>query len=529
MRKSTDIFEKICVKTVLLIGAFIFFVFAFWAAKFTHNYPLDLSEERVVGAFDSIPANLLCGLAVVLTAWLVQSLVLRGSEEQKRKRVFWFAVADMVIVGVWLVYWVTTSHIMPDSDQLQVYYDAVAFRSGDYGDMLGYLEMYPQQYGMIFFYEGLLGIWENYRLLQYLNIPFILMILFLSYLIADEIFHNPVVDFYCLAGISCFAPLGYYVNFVYGDVCSAAMCLAAMWGLLRWIGRGGRRYACLAVLSMSIGVLVRKNMLIFILAACIALAVYALRHLKWQALLLALLLAVIPLGSIQAVEMVYEKRSGIEIGDGIPAIMWVAMGMQQSWGGAGVYNGYNNSVFRGEAGSDPEAASRIAKEYIRGRVQEFKQDGNMAYEFYRFKLLEQWNEGSFSCLFMTKHFDAAPGIVVQDAYAGKLQQLFLRYMNRYIFVMYLGVFLFAAGSLFKKVDIMKCLPMIGVIGGVLFSLLWEAKGRYVLPYVVLLFPYMAGGYYALQMGVVKLIRFIFRGKAGTGDDLEGQDGGISAA
>lgn len=88
--------------------------------------------------------------------------------------------------------------------------------------------------------------------------------------------------------------------------------------------------------------------------------------------------------------------------------MYVAMGMQRSTGGAGVYNGYNNSVFRGEAGSDEEKANQIALSYIRERLGEFREDPAMARDFYKEKIQEQWNEPTFCSLVMTATFEQPP-------------------------------------------------------------------------------------------------------------------------
>ena len=65
MERARVVFENICVKTVLLIGAALFFVFAFWAARYTHDFPRDLTQEKVYGVFDSIPRNLLWGAGVL--------------------------------------------------------------------------------------------------------------------------------------------------------------------------------------------------------------------------------------------------------------------------------------------------------------------------------------------------------------------------------------------------------------------------------------------------------------------------------
>ena len=194
----------------------------------------------------------------------------------------------------------------------------------------------------------------------------------------------------------------------------------------------------------------------------------------------------------------YELRSGNRIEGGIPASMYIAMGMQRSPGGAGVYNGYNNSVFRGEAGSDEEKANEIAVTYIRERIAEFRNDPAMAREFYKEKIQEQWNEPTFCSLVMTATFEQPPAGIVEKLYYGDWQQRYRDYMNRYVTVLYLGVILYSIAGLLRKTNILQCLMAIGVIGAFLFSILWEAKSRYVLPYIVLLIPYMALGISALQ-------------------------------
>ena len=58
--------------------------------------------------------------------------------------------------------------------------------------------------------------------------------------------------------------------------------------------------------------------------------------------------------------------------------------------------------------------------------------------------------------------------------------------------------LYCAWGLMRKSDILQFLMLIGVIGCFLFSILWEAMSRYVLPYIILLIPYMALGISAAQ-------------------------------
>lgn len=500
MKKFTDIFEKICVKAVFVISLVIFGAFTHWAGIFTHEFPYDYSEERIMGWFDSMPINLASAVIFLLLFYLAGRLVLRGSVQEQEKRVQRLVIGVMALVGVVLAVWVSAAHVTPYADQMQVYLTALEFKGGDYHDMLEYMYMFPQQYSLAFLYEGLLSFWQSYRLLQYLNILFVLMILFFSVRIADELFHNQRVNLYCLMGQFLFLPLYFYVTFVYGELCSIAMGLAGMWAVIRWCETARTRYACLAVGCMTVAVLARKNTMVVLLAVLLTLLIYALKNRRWQAVLLAALVTAVPLGSTELVKYSYELRSGYEIGEGMPAVLWIAMGMQENWNGAGVYNGYNNSVYGTVAGRDSKLAAEHGMQYIRERAREFADNPSLAWEFYRFKLLEQWNEQTFTSMLMTSHFDKDPEGLVRDIYYGKLQSVLMRYMNRYTFVLYLSVFFCALAALFRRYGILHAMLMIGVIGGVLFSLLWEAKGRYVFPYVILLFPYMAVGMDTVQKG-----------------------------
>lgn len=498
MRRFTEILDHICVKAVCLIGILIFGALSYWAAFYTHYYAEDLSSEKVYVTHDFWLQNVLFAVLALVIAWLLQQLLLQGNDGQKKKRMRIITAAVIAVMGIGLCIWVSICHITPSHDQLQVIYAAREFMSGNYEQMQAYMYMYPQQYGLAFFYEILLKICDSYRFLQYLNVIFIMMIVGFGCLVAEELFHNQTVNLYCLLGFVFFSPLLLYVNFVYGEICSIALILAGTWCLLKWFSGGRLRYALIAPLCVAAATLVRKNSLIFLVALCIVLLVKGITGRNWRAGILALLIVTVSLLSVRLVQYSYEKRSGIAVGEGIPAVMWVAMGMQESWNGAGTYNAFNNSIFWGEAQGDSQAAAAIGNAYVRGRIKEFVENPRMAKSFYQDKLLQQWNEPSFGCLIMTCKFDRTPKQAVTEVYYGNMQKRLLYCMDRYLFLMYLMAVVCAVAFFLDKPDILKCVMLIAAIGGVLFSLLWEAKSRYVFPYVVMLIPYMAYGMYVVQ-------------------------------
>ncbi|MBO5283228.1 MAG: glycosyltransferase family 39 protein [Lachnospiraceae bacterium] len=498
MKKLPEITEIICTKAVHSILLVMGLLLGYWAFRYTHGYPMDLSEGQILIEPDSIGKNLLVTLAVLAVTWLLQWAILRGDPEKQKRRVRRIAIGVTLLMGILLAIWVSVCHIMPVWDQMQVYLDAMDFKAGNFQDMTGYIYMCPHQYGLTFLYEIFLVFGGGYRLLQYLNVLMVMCIVFCAYLIVEELFGDVQASLYTVLGNLLFFPLWIYVNYVYGELLSMGFSMLGIWLLVHWCRTGKHRYALLSLLALSVAVLARSNALVVLIAVCITMLIHSLRQRSWKALLVALLVLLVPVGSIGAMRFSYELRSGNRIEGGIPASMYIAMGMQRSPGGAGVYNGYNNSVFRGEAGSDEEKANEIAVTYIRERIAEFRNDPAMAREFYKEKIQEQWNEPTFCSLVMTATFEQPPAGIVEKLYYGDWQQRYRDYMNRYVTVMYLGVILYSIAGLLRKTNILQCLMAIGVIGGFLFSILWEAKSRYVLPYIVLLIPYMALGISALQ-------------------------------
>ena len=66
-------------------------------------------------------------------------------------------------------------------------------------------------------------------------------------------------------------------------------------------------------------------------------------------------------------------------------------------------------------------------------------------------------------------------------------------MNGYHSLIFLGVSCFAILRLRRKQKIEAVLPLLILLGGYLFHIFWEVKGRYGLFYFVLVLPVAAAG------------------------------------
>lgn len=507
MKKAGYILEFIGEKTVKLMILVIAGVLAFWSARYTYVYPVNYSLEKVSIEHDSLLKNLLVFAVLFIAIYGLQALVLRGTEEQKKKRVLTFALIDIALVGGLLIWYVANNRIPPYWDQAQAYLDALSFKNGDYSDMLGYLGMYPQQYGLTFIYELMfLFTPDEYTSIQYLNVVFVLVIIFFSYRIADQLFHNQTVNLYCIIATTMFFPMHIYVSFVYGDIASTALAILGIWIILKWRSTKKIKYALISLIPFSMAYLFRKNTLIVLIAVFLVLLLDAWKRMNRKVAVLGLLVLVIPMISMEGVKLSYEIRSGNQVSDGIPAVMWIAMGMQESDNGCGVFTGYTESIYRGMGESDSDKTSRIGVEYIQGRVEEFLDDTAMALDFYKAKVQGQWIEPTYSSLMETSKAITNPTGIVQAIYYGDARSKIFEFLNCYNFIIYVGVALYALVSFHRRDKIRNLMLLVAIVGGFLFSILWEAKGRYVLPYVVFMLPYMCQGIYRMQI----LIKTVFQ-------------------
>ncbi len=505
MKKIGIHIENIAEKGIKILAIIILAWLTFWQAIRTFRLPFDYIKEYVREYEDSPLKNLLFLGGCLLLFFFIQKLLLKGEPKKQKKRIFILALIDIVVVGIVLTAWVSISDISPYWDQLEVFNSAMEFREGNYESMdYNYLQMYTQHFGLIFFEELLLRIWSDYHILQYVNVLFIMMIVFFFYRITDLLFDNTRISLYSLMGITAFIPMHIYVVYVYGDLGSIALGMLTIWALLKWNQTNQHRYLFPALLGATIATLIRQNSLIYLLAILIALAIYAWKSRNWKKLAIGIALLVVPLLTVQLVEGYYEIRSGREIGEGLPAMVWFSMGIMEDENGVGFDTAYDESLWW-HCGSDPKATAEAAKNDILYRWNEIKGDPGHILELVRYKALEQWIEPTFTSLTMTGKFEEPANAIVEKLYFGAIPDYICRFMNYFLFVIYFGALFHTVKNLLHREGILSCILLITFVGGFLFGMIWEAKGRYMMPYAMVLIPYMACGLSQMQDLCIKLL------------------------
>lgn len=493
--------------TLLLMAALTLCSF-FWG-----YYAEDMDSQVSVAHTEPLLLHLAGMVLLLLLLFL-----LLGSSRRHTARFRSFLLG---IALCWVCFWglslILYGRSIPSADSSSVYSIAGALAQGQLSVIHptdSYLSYYPQQIGLVAFYEIIIRLWNllpfpyaAYYILQLLNVGMACIIVYCQYKITFLLSHgsdHAAIAYLFLAMLN--APLLVYTSFVYGEIPSFACLSGGLCLLLSCLAgqplspRRRHMYMAFSLLLLVLSVALRKNSLIVIIAASIVTFWEWLRQHKHALLLYAVLLMIGSLAVLPAIQGIYEYRADNTLSPGVPAISYVAMGMQESSRGSGWYNGFNFSTYESSY-LDMETAAQTSREAIRASLSAFGADPRYAVHFYTEKFLSQWTDGTYFCRQATLQSHGRSPFV-ELLYTGSLALPFNHYCDTYQLLVYVGTLVCLLQQWRRRKQASASgLPfytgMIAVLGGFLFHMVWEANSRYILPYFLLLLPYAALGFGSL--------------------------------
>lgn len=417
-----------------------------------------------------------------------------GDREKLCRYMLFLACVWLALIGF---SYIRNHPYYPIGDQLNTTAAAAYAREGMFEMFIkgGYIGMYRQQEGFVFLYEILFSLFGDfcYGVAARFHVVFLLITVAAGYSFLKIVAPLPLYRIlYCLMMMFCI-PYILYLPYVYGDLPSVCFSMVLFWALAAYGRDLRKRYLVAASVAAVLALLVRKNIWIVLIAVAIGMVLLALEKEKPYPVVAGLCVILAAGAAVGMVGKMYEYRSGFEDDGGIPSILWLAMGLQETDETPGVYNRYQQSVFE-ECGFEREPASQIGKEYIASRMEEFIENPAYAKYFFTKKVQIQWLEPLFGSLGETAYNreQEAPGWI-SELYYGKLHDVVWKCANYYQNVIYFSILAFVLLSLFLKkaapLSSTAWIPMIAVVGGFLFSIAWENKCRYVLPYFMYLVLY----------------------------------------
>lgn len=501
-KKKTELIYHGMLAVLLVSALTILLVLSYWACKYSYygsvNYKIHNMLIRDV-SWKHIIVFLLASLGTMA----VDQILNRQNKAVQEKICLAVLTITCVLIFSLGTFYVVKNPYYPVGDQINTTAFSAYCREGNFIMLCpgGYMGMHQHQKGLGFLYEILFSVFGdfNYTPAKIIHVLWWVLTVYAGCQYLKITMDRAVFRVvYCMIMLGCI-PYLLFLPYIYGDILSISFCMVMFWAASAYEHFGQKRYLLLAGLVASIAILARKNTLIVLTAMVIYSILLCLKKRKLQCLMIGMIVVLTAGAALKTVDIVYEYRSGYPSGIGIPSILYVAMGLQDTDGVAGVYNRYHQTVFE-ENDFQQEPSAQVGKEYIRNRLQGFAEEPAAAIDFFKRKLEGQWIEPLFESLRATESFEegAVMPTYIANLYYGKMYDVVWKLSNYYQSMMYLAglAFTIAAGILWwrhREMPAALWLPLISIVGGFLFSIIWEAQCRYVFPYYVFLALYVPKG------------------------------------
>ncbi|MBQ7679286.1 MAG: glycosyltransferase family 39 protein [Butyrivibrio sp.] len=412
----------------------------------------------------------------------------------------------MLVWGlVFMLFLLAVIRGLPTNDAYILNGITLEFQQSDYHALAdGYLVYCPHQLSYVWISELLTAVFGANRFLPYqlLNVLSILMTMFYLYRTAWVLTRDArVCTALALLSPGCLM-LYVYSTFIYNDIWCLGPLFAAFYCLLRFLEHPQPGYGVAAALLAGISFFIKTNGAVALIAMGGILFVVCCRHLSardsqgaLRCILAGMLLILFAWGFQAGIKIYYEHRSGLEVQAGEPAAAYFAMGLNETDGKYGWYDGTNVRLLS-EAGEDSALAAQAAVAQIRERLAQFISRPRYAVKFFGIKFLSQWGDPTKASLreqeLTGRHQDR--GALAEVLTYGAGYRVFQAVMQLFHLLLY---FFAAIGCVQlcrrKTADPEQYLLPLFFFGGLLFHELWEASGRYTLRYELAMLPVAAMG------------------------------------
>lgn len=318
-------------------------------------------------------------------------------------------MATLTAVGIVSVQYVLQTQQLPTSDGMACYNLALSFSQSDFSAVVpqdSYLSLWPFQTGFIFILEKLIRLFQETSplfqkaaplLLEIMNCGYILLLIAAGYGIVCMMTENIGGRLLYLFLMCTYEPLLLRVSVVYGDVPAVALEMVSGFAFMRYHKTEHRKrkllYGAVFCTAIVLASVYKRNSMIFVVAFVLLTLVQQLkkRDIRWM--IVGLLTAFLCTHSTGITQKYYEYYAKNICGEGMPAIAYLAMGLQYNGEEAipGGWNGFHSNTYI-ETGYSQEETVEKSKESIRSSLQAFRENPAFALYFFSHEGLQAVGE-----------------------------------------------------------------------------------------------------------------------------------------
>jgi len=440
-----------------------------------------------------------------------------SSEERESKTLILLKSISLwitIIVGLCMIAFILHMQLPPIYDQSMVYYSTGQLLQGNYAQwkMGEYFSMLPYQNGMVLMMCPFVWIFQEDAaiILQLYNVP----MLFLGYWgiskLAGNYFgkKNMYLTYIALVMV---IPMWTMVTFVYGLI--PAMCLG-IWSIyfeVRFEKTGEWKYIIASGTFLFFSIMWKSNSQIFAIVLCAMLLVNAIKQKGWKFLGGIIIILFFTFLEIKGIPLVMHWITGENTTNGIPMTAWLAMGLQESGIAPGWYNEFPMNLYRHVSSNPNVIKAEVAKSFQESIVL-FMQEKDYMFRFFARKIASMWTDPAFQFFTTvnTRNLYGEFSYAMKDFFynGGIMNTIMYLLLDGLQSIEYFGLILFFILKR-KELSLEKAHLIVAILGGYLFHFIGEAKSHYVLPYYIMMVPYVVEGY---RMMILKMVNVDWKDK-----------------
>ena len=440
---------------------------------------------------------ILTGIVLYFSAKIINKYLYNDDEielKQKiRKNLF---IGTIGIYIIFNIIWAIAVNPKVTGDSVHVCNLAQTFYRKNDGELLNnftyagitlrqYMQAYPQQVSLAFVFSIFFKIihFDIMEVLRVLNIIGNVLIVLALYKINKQLskkYKTNKVLLFTL--IFTFISLPMLVTFIYGDIPSLALCLLSIYFMMRYTETRKITYPICASIFTMVAYMMRMNSLIFIIATVIYLVLTFFKEIKnythkQNLLNILIIIAYIIISIIPAslVKGYYASKYNLDKNKIYPNISYFLMAMEEGPRG----NGWYNEDIAKPALNNPE---NVKNEYfgrIKNRLIYFSENIDYTFKFYTMKIASMWTENTYSAIINNK---LEKNNLLENAIKP------LTFYQKALLILTCLCSLIVLIQNRKNISMEMIFLITIFVGGFVFHILWEAKSRYIIPYIIVLIP-----------------------------------------
>lgn len=262
------------------------------------------------------------------------------------------------------------------------------------------------------------------------------------------------------------------------------------------------RYSIFSALAMMIAYMARMNSLIFIIATVMYLLIHLFDKFTQKTvkerivniIVIGMYITIAIMPSV-LIKNYYLDKWNLDKDKSYPFVSYLLMSMEESYR----ENGWYNEQIAEFAIKEPEKAKSEYPDKIKNRLIYFSNNIGYACNFYVMKVASMWTENTYSTMFNTvgrtysvmDYVNVIKSLTKNehiDTFRVEDMEEPINFYQKVLLVLSCVCCLIFLIQNRKNVSLEVLFLLTIFIGGFMFHVLWEAKSRYIIPYVIVLMP-----------------------------------------